>query len=611
MVQGAPITLASATSCIDLTVSHLLHDVDIVLGNNWLKSVNPLIDWCSGRVYLPAAVHAALLEGKWLSSEHAIGTVKVLSDSAGLKSVENSAVQNSLAILKTPKFWTAVNWRTNFSKGAVHQDRKEDRDCNINSRLFIEEGKNFGHLYIKKMKNSAAIPKRATEGAAGYDLASAEETVVPAKGKTVVKTGISIATPEGCYGRIAPRSGLAIKKYIDVGAGVIDSDYRGEVGVVLFNHSDEDFEVKQGDRIAQLILEKIATPQVKETADLPSTVRGSQGFGSTGLKDSSKDRRDSSRVSVMQRIQGKPTIEKTNQCRMQREFVSMKQMKKLMKQKETVFLCIIKAGEETLERKRRTRGNKKSKSLDSKLSNIIAQDSQGVTEKTKREHSKAVGPRKKFKTIEEATQEAVEGVAKEHQANLQKILAEYRDVFKDNLPIGPPPKREVVHSIEVQPGSEPTYRTPYRLRPAEQDKLEEQVRDLLAQGFIRPSQSPYGAPVLFVPRKDGRWRMCIDYRALNRQTVKDRYPLPRNDTLLDRLGRAKFFSKLDLASGYHQIAMDDSSIYRTAFTTSLDQWEFLVMPFGLCNAPATFQRLMNQVFVTEINQFILVYLDTF
>ena len=232
-----------------------------------------------------------------------------------------------------------------------------------------------------------------------------------------------------------------------------------------------------------------------------------------------------------------------------------------------------------------------------------------MTEKTKREHSKAVGPKKKFKTIEEATQEAVEGVAKEHQANLQKILAEYRDVFKDKLPIGPPPEREVVHSIEVQPGSEPTYRTPYRLRPAEQDELEEQVRDLLAQGFIRPSQSPYGAPVLFVPKKDGRWRMCIDYRALNRQTVKDRYPLPRIDTLLDRLGRAKVFSKLDLASGYHQIAMDDSSIYRTAFTTSLGQWEFLVMPFGLCNAPATFQRLMNQVFATEINQFILVYLD--
>ena len=94
------------------------------------------------------------------------------------------------------------------------------------------------------------------------------------KGKAVVKTGISIATPKGCYGRIAPRSDLDVKKYIDVGAGVIDLEYRGEVGVVLFHHSDEDFEVKQGDRIAQLILERIATPQVKETADLPTTNEG-------------------------------------------------------------------------------------------------------------------------------------------------------------------------------------------------------------------------------------------------------------------------------------------------------------------------------------------------
>ena len=149
-------------------------------------------------------------------------------------------------------------------------------------------------------------------------------------------------------------------------------------------------------------------------------------------------------------------------------------------------------------------------------------------------------------------------------------------------------KREVQHHIDVEVGSKPPYRPPYRLGSAEQDELEEQIKDLLAQGFIRPSCSPYGAPVLFVPKKDGRWRMCIDYRALNKQTVKDRYPLPWIDLLLDRLGQAKVFSKLDLAQGYHQIAMTEESVEKTAFCTNIGQWEYLVMPFGLCNAPSTF-----------------------
>ena len=603
MVQGAPVTLAGVTTRTDLTVSQLLHEVDIVLGINWLKTINPVIDWSSGRIYMPNAVHTALIEGTWLSAENAIGTVKVLSNSAGLENVQSESVKNSLAILRTPKFWSTINSRTNFSR---REDKCTIKNCGQNPKLFIQNDANFGHLYVKKIRNTAAIPKRGSEDAAGYDIASAEETVVPAKGKTVVKTGISIAVPNGCYGRIAPRSGLAVKKFIDVGAGVIDADYRGEIGVVLFNHSDEDFKIKPGDRIAQLILEKVATPQVKETADLPSTVRGEKGYGSTGLGQEMKPEKDSSRVSVLQKVQGKPKIKTTNTCRMQREFISAKKIQKLIKQKEQVFLCIIKADEEFTERRRRKRGGTKKSAA---LSGFTAQSSQGETEKTKREHSKAVGPKKDFKTVKEKTKEVVESVAQEHQEKLQTILADFQDVFKDQLPTGPPPKREVAHSIEVQPGSEPAYRTPYRLRPAEQDELEEQVRDLLAQGFIRPSQSPYGAPVLFVPKKDGRWRMCIDYRALNRQTVKDRYPLPRIDTLLDRLGQAKVFTKLDLASGYHQIAMDEGSIYKTAFTTSLGQWEFLVMPFGLCNAPATFQRLMNKVFVAKINQFILVYLD--
>ena len=211
-----------------------------------------------------------------------------------------------------------------------------------------------------------------------------------------MKTGISVAIPEGCYGRIAPRSGLAVKRFIDVGAGVIDADYRGEIGVVLFNHSDEDFVVKPGDRIAQLILEKIETPTVKEAEELPDTKRGTDGFGSTGVGD--EEKRKSSRVSILQRVDRKPRIKNTNTCRIQREFISIKKMQKLMKQKEPVFLCIIKGGQGAQNQRRRARGKKKSSAV---LSSSTAQDSQGVTEKTKRELSKAVGPKKQFKTVEE------------------------------------------------------------------------------------------------------------------------------------------------------------------------------------------------------------------
>ncbi|KAL6527429.1 hypothetical protein OROGR_016519 [Orobanche gracilis] len=138
-------------------------------------------------------------------------------------------------------------------------------------------------LRVKKLSERAVLPSRGSRLSAGYDLSSATETKILARGKALVPTDLSIAVPEGTYARIAPRSGLAWKHSIDVGAGVIDADYRGPVGVILFNHSDLDFEVKPGDRIAQLIIEKIVTPEVSEVDDLDSTERGSGGFGSTGV----------------------------------------------------------------------------------------------------------------------------------------------------------------------------------------------------------------------------------------------------------------------------------------------------------------------------------------
>tara|TARA_B110001452_G_C15169599_1_gene406516 strand:- start:511 stop:1002 length:492 start_codon:yes stop_codon:yes gene_type:complete len=135
----------------------------------------------------------------------------------------------------------------------------------------------------RRLSETATIPVRGSAQAAGYDLTAAQPAVVPARGKALIKTDLSIALPEGCYGRVAPRSGLAWKHSIDVGAGVIDADYRGNVGVILFNLSDKDFEVSVGDRVAQLILERIFTPEVQEVDDLDATARGAGGFGSTGV----------------------------------------------------------------------------------------------------------------------------------------------------------------------------------------------------------------------------------------------------------------------------------------------------------------------------------------
>ncbi|PKA61940.1 Deoxyuridine 5'-triphosphate nucleotidohydrolase [Apostasia shenzhenica] len=167
--------------------------------------------------------------------------------------------------------------------------KSETRRILLSSSLFratmVANGGSFAppFLKVKKLSPNAILPSRASPLSAGYDLSSATAAKVPARGKALIPTDLSIAIPEGAYARIAPRSGLAWKHSIDVGAGVIDADYRGPVGVVLFNHSDVDFEVNSGDRIAQLILEKIMTLPVIEEEELDITERGSGGFGSTGV----------------------------------------------------------------------------------------------------------------------------------------------------------------------------------------------------------------------------------------------------------------------------------------------------------------------------------------
>src|SRR5215213_2249375 len=192
---------------------------------------------------------------------------------------------------------------------------------------------------------------------------------------------------------------------------------------------------------------------------------------------------------------------------------------------------------------------------------------------------------------------------------VKTLLQEFSDVFPENFPDHLPPRRNVDHAIKLIPGSEPPSRPIYRMSFDEMNELKRQLADLLKKGFIRPSISPFGSPVLFVHKKEGTLRLCIDYRALNKITIKNRYPLPRVDELMDRLVGANYFTKIDLYSGYHQIRIKKEDIHKTAFRTRYGHYEFLVLPFGLTNAPATFMTLMNDIFREYLDQFVIIYLD--
>ena len=198
--------------------------------------------------------------------------------------------------------------------------------------------------------------------------------------------------------------------------------------------------------------------------------------------------------------------------------------------------------------------------------------------------------------------------SKPKELSMIPVVAEFPDVFPGELP-GLPPKRAVEFVIDLAPGVSPISKAPYRMAPAELKELKSQLEELLQAGFIRPSTSPWGAPVLFVKKKDGSLRLCIDYRQLNQVTVKNRYPLPRIDDLFDQLKTAGIFSKIDLRSGYHQLRVKESDIQKTAFRTRYGHYEFLVMPFGLTNAPAAFMSLMNTVFHEYLDKFIIVFVD--
>ena len=179
--------------------------------------------------------------------------------------------------------------------------------------------------------------------------------------------------------------------------------------------------------------------------------------------------------------------------------------------------------------------------------------------------------------------------------DLPRMVGEYMDVFPDELP-GLPPQRDIEFHIELHPGTSPISMTPHRMAPVELQELKVQLQEFLDKGSIRPSTSPWGTPVLFAKKKDKTLLLCIDYRQLNRVTIKNRYPLLRIDDLFDQLRGARVYSKIDLRTGYHQLRVRGANIPKIAFRTRYGHCEFTVMPFGLTNAPTAFMDLMHRVF---------------
>ena len=192
--------------------------------------------------------------------------------------------------------------------------------------------------------------------------------------------------------------------------------------------------------------------------------------------------------------------------------------------------------------------------------------------------------------------------------DLPRVVCEYVNVFPDELP-GLPPHRDVDFGIELHPGISPISMTRHRMAPVELQELRVQLQELLDKGFMKPSTSPWGAPVLFAKKKGKTLRLCVDYRQWNRVMIQNRYLLPRIDDLFDQLRGARVYSKIDLRIGYHQLRVRNMDIPKTTFRTRYGHYEFTVMPFELTNVLTAFMDLMHRMFQPYLDQFVVVFVD--
>jgi len=462
---------------------------EIILGMPWLKQHSPRIDWGQGKITFESERCT-----KWCLKE-------------------------------SPTVY------------AIPED--EAREENLKVEFGVAQSKKDQRVKVKKLDLQAKIPTRGLAQAAGHDLYANESKTIPARGEEVVRTGISITPPRGTYSRIAPRSGMAVEHQIAVNAGVIDSDYTGEIKVVLVNMGNQDYQVKNGDRIAQLITEKIVESDGYEVQTLTETHRGQQGFGSTGT----------SKAQIYE--------------------ISGRAFGKFYGRPDTTT---------------------------------------GILKYSKKEG------RIRLESVNISTELAIKSGKYQKQRKLEEMVPQsyhkYLDVFEEEEKTELPPHRPGVDlNIKLEEGQGLPDKKMYALSQDELEELWNYIKQNEERGWIRETYSDGGSPIMFVKKKDGKLRLCVDYRALNYVTKKDRYPLPLIGEALDRLRTAKYYTKLDIKDAYYNVRIKEGDEWKTTFTTKYGTYEYLVMPFGLTNAPAAFQRWINWTLQSYIDICWIVYLD--
>jgi len=405
---------------------------------------------------------------------------------------------------------------------------------------------------VKKFSAEARVPMKGSARAAGHDLYAIEGTDVPARGQAIVGTGIAIGLPHNTYGRIAPRSSLAVKHRLMTNAGVIDSDYGGEVKVVLANLGDQPYRVEKGDRIAQLMIEKFDNRELQEVTQLDDTEREDQGFGSSD-------------TTMHLRVTGQKA----------------KAHIEINKISARAFGQFYRCGETT--------GILRWDEIDNEI---------------------------QLEAINISTELAIKNKENNEDQDIRNTVPqEYHhllDVFekREKMKVLPHWHRPGIDlGIDLEEGKTVPIKKIYALSYDQLEELHRYIKQNEGRWWIRSVKSGRASPIMFVKKKDAKLRLCAAYRALNEVTKKDRHPLPLISEALDRLGGAKYFTKLNIKDAYHNIRIREGDEWKKNFSTKLGTYEYLVMPFGLCNAPAAFQRWINEVLMEHIDMCCIVYLD--